>query len=81
MKTIVAVGHRQFGDRQFHHGEEIPPGLLPQEVTDWHIDRKELQELDSAERRSLYRLFHAFSDCGETEPLTPEELTAYALPP
>ena len=34
-----------------------------------------------SERRSLYRLFHVFSDCDETEPLTPEELNAYALPP
>ena len=81
MKTIVAVGHKQFGEQQFTHGSEIPPDLLPAEVVDYHVDRKELIEYDSSERRSLYRLFHVFSDCDETEPLTPEELNAYALPP
>jgi len=74
MKTLIARGHRQFGDQHFRHGEEIPPGLLPQEAIDWHLDRKELIEYDRTERRSLYGLFPAFSGCHEQEQLTENEL-------
>ena len=79
MKTIVALGHRQFGEQQFTHGSEIPPDLLPAEVVDYHVDRKELVEYNSAEHRSLYRLFAKFSGCSERERLSRQELAEYAL--
>jgi hypothetical protein len=78
MKTLVVI--RQIGDRQFHHGEELPPDLLPQEAIDLHLDRKELAEYDASERRSLYRILHRFSGCSVgTERLSNEELAACAL--
>jgi len=77
--TLVFVRHTEIGDRQFHHGDELPPGLLPREVVDQWLDHGRLQEY--RDRRSLYRLLPAFSGCNEAEPLTPEEINAYALPP
>ena len=79
MTTFVFVRHTDIGDRQFHHGDELPDGLLSREVIDQWLDHGRLQGYD--ERRSLYRLFDKFSGCKETEALTPEELNAYALPP
>lgn len=73
MKTLVVVRHLQVGERQFKHGDELPPGLLPSEATDLHLDRKELVEYDSADRRSLHRLFAPFFGCNEHEQLTKEE--------
>jgi hypothetical protein len=75
--TLVVIRHLQIGDRQFHHGDELPPDLLPQEAVDAHLDRKELD--DSTERRSVYRLLHRFSGCSETERLTTDELIALTL--
>ena len=79
MRTLIVLRYLQVGDRQFRHGEELPPNLLPQEAVDLHLDRKELAEYDSIERRSLYRLLHRFSDCSESERLSNEELAEYAL--
>jgi hypothetical protein len=76
--VLVFIRHTDLGDRQFHHGDELPPGLLPREAVDQWLDHGRLQE--HRERRSLYRLLHLFSGCEETEPLAPEELNAYALP-
>jgi hypothetical protein len=73
MKTLVIIRYLQVGDHIFHHGDELPHGLLPREAIDLHLDRKQLIEYDSAERRSLYRLFHRFSGCTETDRLSTEE--------
>ena len=78
--TLIILRHLQVGDRQFRDGEELPPDLLPAEAIDFHLDRKELVEYESNDRRSLYRLFSVFSGAKETETLDRHELTAYALP-
>jgi hypothetical protein len=77
--TLVVIRHLQVGSQQFGHGSELPPDLLPREAIDLHLDRKQLIEYDSNERRSLYRLLHRFSGCSETERLSNEELAACAL--
>ena len=59
----------QIGTQRFEHGEELPPNLLPREVVDKWLDERWLAELDSAERRSLYRLLHRFSGAAEREQL------------
>ena len=73
MTTLVVIRHAQVGSRHFAHGEELEPGLIPQEVVDQWLDNKWLIELDSTQRRSLYRLFAPFSGCKEREHLTNEE--------
>lgn len=75
MTTLIAIRHCQIGDRNFAHGEELPPGLLPREVVDRWLDEGSLKEYDTAERRSLYRLFAPFSGVKEREPLSRNELT------
>ena len=77
MRTLVLIRHLQVGDRQFYPGDELPPCLLPPQVIDAHLDRKELD--DRSERRSIYRLLHRFSRCSETERLSTEEQAACAL--
>jgi hypothetical protein len=77
--TLVLIGHREINGVQFHHGDELPPNLLPQETVDRWLDVKWLVELDSAERRSLYRIFHRFSGV-KKEPLDAEELNQFELP-
>jgi len=77
--TLVFVHHTDFGDRAFAHGSELPADFLPPQAIDRLLDSGRLREY--SERRSLYRIFHLFSDCAETESLTPEELNAYTLPP
>lgn len=79
MKTFVVIGHLQVDDRQFNHGEELPPDLLPRETIDVHLDRKELVECDANERRSLYRLLHHFSGCSTKERLSNQEQAALTL--
>jgi hypothetical protein len=81
MTTLVLFGAREINGRLFHHGDELPPGLLPREVIDQWLDRKWLLEYDNTERRSLCRLFPAFSGCKEQEQLTKAELRQYALSP
>jgi hypothetical protein len=75
--TLVFIGSRQVDDHQFHHGDEVPPDLLPQETIDQMLDQKVLAEIP--QRRSLYRLFAPFSGCQEREPLD-AELIEFALP-
>ena len=77
--TLVVIHSLQIGARQFRHGEELEPNLLPPEEVDSLVDRKQLIEYDSSERRSLYRLLHRFSGCSETERLSNEELAVCAL--
>ena len=76
--TLVAIHHREIGDRHFRHGEEIEPGLLEGELLDWWLDPKHCVEVP--ERRSLYRLFVHFSGSKEREPLSRTEAVLYALP-
>jgi hypothetical protein len=78
MKSVIALGNRQLGDRHFDHGAEVPPGTLTGELLDWWLDKKWCME--SLDRRSLYRLFALFSGCAEREQLTQQELGQYALP-
>jgi hypothetical protein len=80
MKTIAFKGHHEINGHLYHHGEELPPGVLSQEVVNQWIDKGRLIEYDSAERRSLYQLFSTFSGAKEQEQLTRQELTAYTLP-
>jgi len=78
MHTLVAIQSIQIGSQLFRHGDELPPGLLPSEAIDLHIDRRQLEE--QAERRSLYRLFPHFSGClATTERLSAEEHASCAL--
>jgi hypothetical protein len=67
MTTIVARSHRTIEGKLYHHGDEIPPGLLSDEAINRMLVNREVDEYNSADRRSLYRLFHRFSDCKETE--------------
>jgi hypothetical protein len=62
MTTLVFIRHGQIGDRQFHHSEELPPGLIPREVIDRWVDQGWLKEYSQDERPSLYQLFPRFSD-------------------
>lgn len=75
--TLVILGAREINGTLFHHGDEVPPDLLPQEVTDRMLDQKVLAEYP--ERRSLYKLFAPFSGAKETEQ-PHAELTQFALP-
>jgi hypothetical protein len=81
VKTLVFNGHGEVGGRTFHHGDELPPGLLAPEVVNQWLDQRKLIEYDPSERRSLYRLFASFSGCAEEEALSSAELAAYALSP
>jgi hypothetical protein len=73
MTTLVFIRHGQVGSRHFQHGDELPPNLLPRETVDQWLDEKWLAELDSSDRRSLYRLLHRFSGCNEREQLNRQE--------
>ncbi len=80
MKTLVIIGHRELNGVTYHHGAEMPPGLLPDELRDWWIDHGWAREYGNAERRSLYRLFSQFSGCTEREQLAKDEIDQLALP-
>jgi hypothetical protein len=77
MKTYIVNGHHEISGVQLRHGDEAP-SLIDGEVRDWWLDHRWLIEYDSSERRSLYRLFSAFSGCTETEPLD-SELKQFAI--
>jgi hypothetical protein len=76
MKTFVVIGPRHIKGVQFHHGDELPPGLLSTREIEKMLDQKLLAEY--RQRRSLYRLFAPFSGAKEREPLD-DELTEFAL--
>ncbi len=76
--TLVILGPREINGTFYAHGDELPPGLLPDEAIDWWLDRKWLAEYP--ERRSLYRIFSLFSGAKEREQLDAEELSQFALP-
>ena len=76
--TLIAIHHLEIEGRVFHHGAEIMPGLFAQETLAKLLDQGRVRE---TEQRSLYKIFSVFSGCQESESLTPEELSAYALPP
>jgi hypothetical protein len=67
MTTLVFIRHTQVGNRQFLHGEELPPGLIPREVIDQWLDQGWLKEYSQAQRESLYRRFAIFSGVKEHE--------------
>ena len=75
--TLVFNGPREIKGTTYSHGAELPPGILTPEQINKLLDRKSLFEIP--QRRSLYRLFAAFSGCKEREPLD-AELTDFALP-
>jgi hypothetical protein len=77
--TLVFIRHGQVGSTQFQHGEELPPGLLPREIIGHWLDEHWLVELDSTQRRSLYRIFAPFSGCKECEQLSAKEVALYRL--
>ena len=79
MTTLVFIRHATIDGRQYHHGDELPPDVLTAEQIAQGLDNKALVELDSTERRSLYRLLPRFSGAKERELLTTAELTTYAL--
>jgi hypothetical protein len=78
--TLVFIRHTQIGDRAFSHNSELPPDVLTQEQIDKLIDQGVLKEYDRRDRRSLYRLFPAFSGVKEKEQLDNDELDEFALP-
>jgi hypothetical protein len=77
MKTLVARGTHEFAGQAYQHGTEIPGDALPAEVVAQWIDKRWCDELDAAERRSLHRLFPAFSGSTDTEPL--DELRRFTI--
>ena len=78
MKTYVVLGHHEISGVQLRHGDEAPPSLIDGQLRDWWIDHRWLSELDSSERRSLYRVFSAFNGTTETDPLD-SELKKFAI--
>jgi hypothetical protein len=80
MSTLVCIRHCEIDGHRYSHGEEVPPDALPRETVNQWLDRKWLLEYDSSSvRRSLYRLFSAFSGTKEHEDLSKEErLTLFA---
>ena len=77
--TLIFVKHSEIGGRVFHHGSELPPGLLLENEIDVGLDHKWLREVHPEERRSLYRTFHLFSGCDEEQPLEQQELASMTL--
>ena len=71
--TLVAISHREINGRLFHHGSEIPEGLISGDLLDQWLDKGWAREMP--ERRSLYRLFATFSGCTEREHLGAGEVT------
>jgi hypothetical protein len=75
--TLVTIKHFNARDMRFTHGMEIAPGLLSDDEVNQLIDGGYVKE--SKERRSLYRLFHRFSGCAESENLDADEIESYTL--
>ena len=80
MITLIAIRHLEIDGRVIAHGTELKPGLLAKATVDKLLDQGSLKEYDSADRRSLHRLFAPFSGCEEREQLTKDELTELSLP-
>jgi hypothetical protein len=76
--TLVLINHHEIAGRQFHHGDELPPGFLSQDAVNKLLDLGWLREMP--DRRSLFRLFHRFSGCSEKQSLEKSEAESYALP-
>jgi hypothetical protein len=77
--TLIFIRHGQVGDRQFHFGDELPPGLVSQEVVDHWLDENWLKAHDSTQRPSLYRLFARFTGATPEQPLTQEQAEKFCL--
>jgi hypothetical protein len=80
MITLIAIRHLEIAGHVIAHGCEIAPGLLAQATINRLIDQGSVKEYDSADRRSLHKLFSKFSGCAESEQLTKDELDTLALP-
>jgi len=79
MKTLIVIGHPALNGVQYHHGDEIPPDALKGELLDFWADHGLVKEEDTESRRSVYRLFHAFSECSQSEQFTAMELAVFGL--
>ncbi|PYK64985.1 MAG: hypothetical protein DME50_10640 [Verrucomicrobia bacterium] len=80
MKTLSCNGHRELAGVRYHHGDELPPNILNEELADYWLDHRLAIEHDDTERRSLYRLFAPFSGTLQTEPIELDaELAQYVL--
>jgi hypothetical protein len=75
--TLIAIHHFEIDGHVFHHGVEIIPGLIDDKTLDKLLDQGRVRE---TERRSLYRLFPAFSGATEKQSLDDDELDEFALP-
>jgi hypothetical protein len=69
MKTLICHGHHELNGVQYHHGDELPPGLLEGQLLDYWLDHRLAIELDHSERCSLHLLFAPFSGTKQTEPI------------
>jgi hypothetical protein len=80
MKTIVCHGHHELSGKQYHHGDELPPGLLDDALLDYWLDKKLAFEFDDTERRSLHLLFAPFSGTEQKERIElDKELAQFVL--
>ena len=77
--TLIFIRHHEIDGRVFSHNSELEPDLLSQETVNKLIDAGVLKEYDRRDRRSLYRLFPAFSGAKEKEQLDNDELDEFAL--
>ena len=79
MTLVFIRAHYVNGKLAHRFGDEVPPGLFPQKTVDEALDQKWLAELDSTQRRSLYKIFAPFSGCKECEHLSTKEQAFYKL--
>jgi hypothetical protein len=75
--TLVFIrAHYVNGRLIYRVGDEVPPGLFPQDAINRALDEGWLSECDADVRRSLYQLFPRFSGSSQQEqPLTKENET------
>jgi hypothetical protein len=76
--TLVFLRYIEINGRAYRHGDELRPDSIADQIVNRLLDEKVLSE--RPERRSLYRLFPAFSGVKEREQLTRDELAEHALP-
>jgi len=68
MKTLSCNGHRELAGVRYHHGDELPPNILNEELADYWLDHRLAIEHDDTERRSLYRLLlHSPERCKRSQ--------------
>jgi hypothetical protein len=77
--TLVSIRFNEIGGIAYRHGAEIPPGALSQDEINKLVDAGKL--IAYPERRSLHRIFSAFSGCAEKQHLDKDEASMLLLPP